>query len=100
MFENKRHLTKGVQDSIGFDLQILMWSMIDKWRGKIELDYLQVFELSIVEINGKVIQKITHTQEVPEYKEEGFYKIKGPVNREVWVMDSGDYSMMLLSEEY
>lgn len=99
MFRSAKHLTKGVQSSIGLDLQILMWSMIDQWRDKIELDYLQVFELSIVEENGILFQKIIHSQEESEYREENFYKIADPVNGEVWIMDSGEYCTMLLPEE-
>ena len=99
MFENKRHFTKGVKAIIEFELQILIWSLIDNWRDKIELDYLQVFELSVVEFDGIMIQKIIHTQEIPPYKEEGLYKIEEPVNGEVWVMDSDEYCMMLLPEE-
>lgn len=101
MFEGTRHLTRGVQASIGFDLQMLMWSMIDNWkRQSKEMDYLQVFELSIEHMSGKFVQKVFQRQEVPRRKEEGFYKIEEPISGKVWVMDSGEYCMMLLLEDY
>ena len=39
-----------------------------KKEGKIPLDYLQIFRFSIVDRNGKKVQKIVHEQEQPEYK--------------------------------
>ena len=56
MFDNPRHLTKGVNQSISLELQIFMWSCIDNL--KVEKDYLQVFNLSVV--NG--IQRVEHKQ--------------------------------------
>lgn len=45
-------------------LQLFMWERIDELN--ISKDYLQVFNCTIYD--GK--QKITHIQEVPEYKRE------------------------------
>ena len=62
MFNSKRYLTRGVDLTIPLELQIFMWSCIDNL--KVEKDYLQVFNLSVV--NG--IQRVEHKQEVPKYK--------------------------------
>ena len=75
--------------------------MIDdlKTKGNIEVDYLQVFKLR--KISDEII--IEHTQEEPEYKASHRFKLGyldlGEVNK-VYVIDSGEYSTMLLPEEY
>lgn len=66
---------------------------------KVEKDYLQVFKLSRA---GDVIN-IEHIQEVPEYK--SFIKVNAKdlefkEEMKIYVIDSQDYSTMLLSEEY
>ncbi len=78
-----------------------MWSMIDKLKdeGNIELDYLQVFKLRKEE--SKVI--IEQSQEVPESKVSCTIEIEdveiGNENK-IYVIDSGEYSTMLLPSEY
>ena len=66
MFQN-RYMTKGISSEIPFYIQNLMWIMIDSMEIR-EKDYLQIFELSKVVVNGKVFQKIIHRQEQPEYE--------------------------------
>ena len=94
MFDNPRYLTKGVNQSISLELQIFMWSCIDNL--KVEKDYLQVFNLSVV--NG--IQRVEHKQEVPEYKNTYYVLVSNPVDAKIFVIDDGEYSTMLLAEEY
>lgn len=98
MFDKEnRYITRGVNEKIDLQLQILLWSLVDDLQ--IEKDYLQVFKLSRV---GDVIN-IEHTQEVPEYKL--FIKVNAKELEfkeeiKIYVIDSGVYSTMLLSEEY
>ena len=94
MFDNPRYLTKGVNQSISLELQIFMWSCIDNL--KVEKDYLQVFNLSVV--NG--IQRVEHKQEVPEYKNTYSVLVSNPVDAKIFVIDDSEYSTMLLAEEY
>ena len=42
MFNNKRYLTKGIDESIPLELQLFMWNCIDRMPEP--KDYLQVFE--------------------------------------------------------
>jgi len=63
-FKNKRYVTRGVGSKVSLLLQLFMWERIDELN--ISKDYLQVFNCTIYD--GK--QKITHIQEVPEYKRE------------------------------
>ena len=95
MFNNKRYLTQGVQADIPFELQFFMWECIDNLS--VEKDYLQVFELE----NADGIQRIHHFSEQPEYNMEYLLPaIPDPITTKVYVIDDGEYSTMLLAEEY
>ena len=100
MFTNKRYITCGISNAIPEDIQLALWSMIDDFRTStdIEVDYLQVFRLSIQ--NGK--QKIIHRQEEPVYRNEILVAfIWNPVeNAKIFVIDDGAHSTMMLAEEY
>ena len=94
MFDNQRYLTKGVQAEIPLALQIFMWSCIDGLPE--ECDYFQVFRLE----SFGTMQKITHFSEQPEYYREYFIPFDKAVTAKVYVIDSKEYSTMLLAEEY
>ncbi|MBP1560401.1 MAG: hypothetical protein J6C96_04060 [Oscillospiraceae bacterium] len=64
MFDSQRYLTRGVQTEIPFELQLFMWSLIDKLPEP--KDYLQVFRLSVCDN----VQHIIHEQEEPQYRKE------------------------------
>lgn len=110
-----RFITSGVNNKIDTLIIERLWNLIDSMDIK-EKDYLQVFEIE--KLNDKLI--IEHRQEIPEYKKihvinlidqeqenENLcfkhlttdvlfpdYKVK------IFVMDSLDYSTMMLAEEY
>ncbi len=94
MFNNQRYLTKGVQLEIPIELQLFMWSCIDRLPP--ERDYLQVFNLSKI---GN-LQRISHSSEQPEYHMEYLIPCDNPVTAKVYIIDSEDYSTMLLASEY
>ncbi|EKQ55887.1 MAG: hypothetical protein A370_02460 [Clostridium sp. Maddingley MBC34-26] len=92
-------VSRQVNEIVPVEIQILMWNMIDELKLKIELDYLQIFRLKKKE--DKVI--IEHEQEVPPYKEqyelhEDNISIEHDIK--IYVIDSIDYSTMILSSEY
>lgn len=101
MFDNKRYTTKEIQQEIPLVLQILLWSCIDTLRlnGK-ELDYLQVFELSVETKNGKIYQKVEHRQEIPRYKKMYVIPFDDVAVGKIFVIDDGFHSTMMLSSEY
>ena len=72
-----------------------MWAMIDDLKA-VEVDSFQIFFLS--PSNEK--QKITQMQEVPEFRRELSVDCEEPVTEKVYVIDSIEYSTMLLAEEY
>ncbi|KEI82841.1 hypothetical protein EXM30_04905 [Clostridium botulinum] len=103
MFKNKsnRYITRGVNEEVDIRLQLIMWNMIDNLNEKenIEIDYLQVFKLK----KEETLIIIEHIQEEQKYKkiyslELEDIKLNGEIK--IYVIDSGDYSTMLLSKEY
>jgi len=97
--KNKRYMTTTIDETVHAEIQMILWSLIDEQAkaGK-ELDYLQVFELEVTE--GR--QRIVHRQEVPERKREWIYTLQytTPIDQTIWCIDSEEYQMMLLPNEY
>lgn len=95
MFDNQRYVTRGIIERIEPVCQLMLWNMIDSLD--IKKDYLQVFLL--VWKNG--VLTITHSQEQPFYKKVYTYPCKSAEKTEkIFVIDSEEYSIMLLAEEY
>ena len=94
-FKNRRLITAGVDLKVNPLLQVYMWHLIDALPEP--KDYLQVF--TCTEYDGK--QKITHTQEEPEYKQEYLICSDAPIFvGKIFVIDDESHSTMLLAEEY
>ena len=102
MFTSQRCATRGIVAEVGLDIQLTLWSMIDKRKGiGIEVDYLQVFELSIVRKDGVLLQKVVQRQECPQATDTYFLPmIETPIKMTICAMDSEEYCMMLSPEEY
>lgn len=104
MFEkkNNRYITKGVNKTLSIHVQLLLWNLIDtlKEDGKIELDYLQVFRFKPITGNEKYNLIITHSQEVPPYEKKYMFQVENPIDVKIFVIDDGEYTTMLLAEEY
>ncbi|HBF6471703.1 TPA: DUF960 family protein [Clostridioides difficile] len=98
---DKKYITIGIKEEIGIDIQLFMWNEIEKRINlKKELDYLQVFNISIID-KDKGIVKIEHTQEIPEYKNTSIIKSKEIRNNlKVFVILEAEYATMLLASEY
>lgn len=94
-----RYITKGIQHEISIELQIIMWQLIEELEKKNEeIDYLQVFELTIDE--DRNMQQIVHKQEIPEYENKIILRVTEPVAAKIFVIDDIDHVTMLLSNEY
>ena len=98
---DKKYITIGIKEQIGIDIQLFMWNEIEKRINlKKELDYLQVFNISIID-KDKGIVKIEHSQEIPEYKKTSIIKSKEVRNNlKVFVILEAEYATMLLASEY
>ena len=108
-FKNGRLITAGVDGRVSPLLQLFLWHCIDVMPPP--KDYLQIFNCTI--FDGK--QKITHIQEIPEYRREylldvdtSFFSVKSFSGSDVpnafvgklFVIDDDTHSTMLLAEEY
>ena len=99
MFQGKRFVTKGVAETIPLEVQMFLWSLLDDLIAKraVELDYLQVFELS----GDGDQQKIVYSQEMPDYQAiYQFGNVVSPINSKLYVIDNSTYVTMLLCQEY
>lgn len=96
MFDKQRYLTRGISEKLSIPLQVTLWRMIEKVDK--ELDYLQVFEIH--QLPDMQVQ-ILHRQEEPDYTSEIIVRGTIPEDKlKVYVIDDGDYSTMLIAEEY
>ena len=94
MFSKEKYLTRGVQAEIPLELQLFMWECITNMLDP--KDYLQVFRLSV----SDGVQIVAHEQEEPEYSKKYRLNTGTSVTQKVYVIDEGEYSTMLLAEEY
>lgn len=101
-----KYMTKGIQDRILLDLQILMWQMYDRCKEESkETDYLHTFELKSLEGN-RLNQEIVHKQEMPEYERTYVVEVNQPVTEDIYIIEnhssdeSESYVMMILTKEY
>jgi len=102
MFKSPRYMTRGIQEEVGLDLQLFLWSFIDeRAKSELEMDYLQFFELTVTSDQGKPVQNITHRQEVPAFsKTHQVLGISRPLNSKIWVIDDKTATTMLFPSEY
>ena len=101
--EKKRYITRGIQSDIPLLYQMVMFAAINELKvSEIDIDYLQIFQLSVQSIEGEDVQIINHRQEEPEYSEKLEMPIQDKgINEKVYVIDDGaDYITMLLASEY
>lgn len=92
------YITVGIQRTIPQDIQMLLLDLYDNLEG--DKDYLQVFELKKEIQDGKVVQIIRHKQEVPEYNVKYILEYNDAVNAKVFLIEEGEYLIMILAEEY
>lgn len=102
MFDKEKYISKGINEKLSADLITILWMMIDEAKDKTDLDYFQVFRLSVFCQDGIRVQKIIHKQEKPKYK----YPIcilgdTQPINAKIYCIDDNiGHSTMILAEEY
>ena len=100
MFSNAGYMTRRFADEIPMGQQLFMIETINTYRNNSNVDYLQVFELSEVIVNGRTCQRIVHSQERPPYKKVYTIETDEVVRQKIFVIDDEDYHTFLLAEEY
>jgi len=101
MFKNERYMTKGISNDLPLEISIFLWTLIDELKGKVQLDYLQVFKLKSEPYGDhkfKII--VTHSQEVPVYRKEDEFYYDQAIDGKIFVIDDDTHSTMLWSYEY
>lgn len=100
MFDKEKYISKRIKDKLPQELILILWNLIEEARQHTQLDYLQIFHLSKVTIDGITMQKVTHLQEKPEYKNEAFLLCSHAINNKIYCIDDETHSTMLLANEY
>ncbi|WP_339812762.1 DUF960 family protein [Paenibacillus sp. FSL R7-0189] len=97
-----RGATKGIRDSLPLELPYLLFDFVDaQLEQGLEMDYLQIFELSVREANGQKLQYVVHRQEQPKRRTKYMLKyIPNPINLTVWIVDEATHAIIMLPEEY
>jgi len=96
-FKGARYVTRGINGSVTYELQLLLWDLIDQLD--VEQDYLQIFKLE--DKRGEV--KLTHRQEEPDYRKDYILKAKEfsiEMDNKIFVIDDGEYATMMFASEY
>lgn len=99
--KENRYITNGVKRELPIEVILLIYKEIDVLivSGK-KLDYLQVFNISIIDSDTGLIE-IEHSQEVPLYKKSIFINNKElKEDMKIFVIDEEFHSVMLLASEY
>ena len=94
MFRNPHFETRGVAAEIPYAIRRFMWQCVSAMLEP--RDYLQVFQISPC---GPFL-RITHSSEEPPYRMEYLLHYDMPLSAKIYVIDSEDYSTMLLANEY
>lgn len=97
-FKNTKYITKGIQTALPFEIQLLLWNMIDVMNVT-KKDYLQVFKFKIIDKANQIVQ-IEHSQEKPQYKKYIEIKFNLDTDITIFCIDDISHSTMLLTEEY
>lgn len=102
MFASERYVTRGVNEVVAVELQLLLWSILEKRKERGDtLNYLQLFELAVETVDGEPLQKVVNRQEQPFHEEVFYLDVSEPVTGiTVWAIDSREYCTMLLPQEY
>ena len=100
-FNGKRYITRGIDNKLPLDIQLILFQSIELMRGKVEeLDWLQVMTLDTIIKDGIKVLHITHEQEQPEGKLEYYIPVEYKLKCKVFVIDDVNYMTMLFAEEY
>lgn len=96
--DKKRYETRAINEEVPLTIRFLLWQLVDEVEEK---DYLQIFRLKVVHQNGKRVQKIIHSQEIPEMSREYTLPMEGEgVNDKIYCIDDGTVCTMLYAREY
>jgi len=100
-FNGARYMTNGINSQLSLELQLILWGMIaENIKKGLKMDYLQVFDLKLIHIDGVRMQEITHRQEQPKRQNTFAFESDKPINAKIFVIDDIDHVTMLFNHEY
>ena len=100
-FSGGKYITAAVQNDVPVELQNRLWMMIETMlKKKGSLDYLQIFNLECSIKDGVRYQKITHSQEQPQFKYSVEYISDNIIADKIYIIDDVDHVTMLFSRDY
>ena len=103
MFNTPGFMTSGYASDVPLMTQMILTNLINKTNeSQKEMDYLQVFRLRKTYSNGKALQEITHSQELPSYCQTIYLQIpvEDIITTKIFVIDDNDHHTYLLASEY
>ena len=100
-FMKDRYMTRGIAENLEPALVLVLWQLITELVEEKEgqVDYLQVFDI-IPDPNSVRGVVVEHHSEVPSYKAVHRLQVDNPIKAKIFVIDSEEYSTMMLSREY
>ena len=103
IFQNKAYMTagfdRGIPDAIK---RAIMDCIIELKDVDYDVDYLQVFNLVKVPVDGERKQKLTHTQEEPDRSDSYYINIPKDemITEKVYVIDETEHHIFMLASDY
>jgi len=101
----QKYITAGVCDQISLPTQMMIWQLAASLP--LEADYLQVFRLEPGTENGRLVQIVKQSQEIPEFQRTIAFFCDEPICDKLFLMRDGDdgdeteiIETLLLAEEY
>jgi len=102
-FNGDKYVTSGIKNELPAVIMSYIWGLIEEKKNdrNFVLDYLQVFELIVEELNHEKWLVITHSQEQPEeFRQKHYLKKFSAIAGKIFVIDDIDHVTMLWSYEY
>lgn len=100
MFDKEKYISKRISNELPQELILILWNLIEEARPHTQIDYLQIFHLSRVTLDGVPVQKVTHLQENPKYKNEIYIFCNDVITNKLYCIDDESHSTMLFANEY
>lgn len=99
----KQCITHRVAVEVSEELQRLLWDIlisIIRGRDPRTVDFLQIFELSVIERHGHALQRIVHHQERPFWQGEGVFEVDQPIDATLYGYIDGASITLMFAEDY
>lgn len=91
----ERYMTRGIQQRMPLELQIVLWELQAQIRcEQARIDYLQVYELKIIEDNNRREQVVLHSSEQPEYEKIHHFQVEEPIIGKVFIIEEVEKDKM------